>query len=106
MCECQECGSKFEAKTKRARFCSTACRMAFTNRRRDRGAELYDLVMAMRHERERTKDMKLWSLVCDRASAFRESDKTMREGRKSWREVEETLSDLPLGRSEGVGDGR
>jgi hypothetical protein len=58
--------------------------MAFHNRRRDRGAELYDLVMAMRFDREHAKDEGLWSHICALASAYNTADKHKRPGRKSY----------------------
>ena len=102
--ECQECGTHFEGKKQKAKFCSHACRMAFTNRRRDRGAELYDMFMSMRFERGKAKDEGVWTLLCDRASAYKDSDKTLRNGRKSWRDLDEVLASFPLGRAQGAGD--
>ena len=63
-CQCAECGTTFEAKRDHAAFCSDACRKAFNNRRMTRGAELYDLFMAVRYERGLAKVMGLWSVIC------------------------------------------
>jgi hypothetical protein len=42
---CIECEASFKSSRYDACFCGAACRNAFNNRRRDRGAMLYDLVM-------------------------------------------------------------
>lgn len=80
--------------------------MAFNNRRRDRGAEIYDLLMAMRFEREKGAQSQLWTVICTRASAFRDSDNNLRDGRKSWISIENALRVLPVARTEKAGDGR
>jgi predicted nucleic acid-binding Zn ribbon protein len=77
---CQECGKPYENPSKLALFCSTGCRLKFNRRRRDRGTELYDLVMSARFETNgATKD-----LVERLLNAYRDSDKTKRGGRMSW----------------------
>lgn len=81
MAGCKECGSP---KSERAIFCCQRCRLRFNNRRMLRGAELYDIFMAMRFDRERAKDERLWSSLCALASVYRDADKARREGRKSW----------------------
>ena len=45
--ECRECGKAFNARRMSALFCDAPCRTSFNQRRRDRGAELYDFVMAI-----------------------------------------------------------
>jgi hypothetical protein len=50
-----------------------------------RGAELYDLFMALRFERTTATSLNVWRLICRMASAFRDEDVDQREGRKSWR---------------------
>lgn len=42
---CAECGKSFEARAYGSSFCGTPCKRAFNNRRAQRGALLYDLVM-------------------------------------------------------------
>lgn len=42
---CTECCGPFKAKNYDAEFCGPKCRMNFHNRRRDRGAILYDMTM-------------------------------------------------------------
>lgn len=43
---CRECGKSFSARRVTALFCSAPCRTSFNQRRRDRGAEFYDFMMA------------------------------------------------------------
>lgn len=84
-CTCDECGDAYEALSPSSDFCSAMCRTAFNNRRRVRGAEMYDLVMALRYERGISKLLGVWSVLCRMAAAFREEDRAERAGRKSWR---------------------
>jgi hypothetical protein len=96
MCkECRECGMPLEGKRQGAVFCSPEHRKAFNNRRMIRGAELYDLIMAQNYERELRKPEALMSVISNLARAFRDSDKVLRNGRKSW-DAKETLARLPL----------
>lgn len=79
---CLECGHV--AQTRRNdqnTFCSPKCRMAWHNRRRARGAELYDFVMAWRFERNQTDTLAQLGRL---ASAYNDADKTLRDGRRSW----------------------
>lgn len=92
---CQECGAEFEAKRGKL-FCSSPCRMKFNNRRRDRGAELYDLMMANRFERDRANGKNLLTLMSSLASAYRDADKTLRNGRFSWADLDEVLNGIPM----------
>ncbi len=101
---CQECGVEFEAKTSRARFCATSCRTRFNNRRKERGAELYDLFMPHRYDRAESEARGNWSMMCSRAAAYRQEDLNRRDGRVSW---DLTVYDrLPLARAADAGDGR
>lgn len=81
---CRECGGRNEAKRIDQVFCCTPCRNAWENRRRDRGAILYDLFMEMRYRRSGAKG--LWSIMCRLAEEWRGVDKEEREGRQSWRD--------------------
>lgn len=45
MAECLECRGSFRGRQYGSRFCSTPCRQAFNNRRAQRGATLYDVMM-------------------------------------------------------------
>jgi hypothetical protein len=54
---CKECGAAFTAKKVEAKFCGQQCRLKFTNRRRDRGALLYDVLMNCRYDRAAAKEI-------------------------------------------------
>lgn len=103
---CRECGVGYEAKKAASLFCSSPCRMAFNNRRRDRGAELYDLFMATRFDRKDAGEARAWALMCSLASAYRDADKATRGGRDSWRDLDEAVAAIPNGFSKQAGDGR
>jgi hypothetical protein len=92
---CRECGKDAgKAPAGRSKFfCSTPCRQAWNNRRRDRGAELYDLFMAMRYDRDAAKDADAWTKMCRMAQLFHEEDQ--RAGRRSYRKIAEVLQDRP-----------
>lgn len=78
---CRECGTKFERKQHNALFCSTKCRNVFNRRRRDRGAELYDVIMSHYREPDRGAS---WADVRARIEAYTADDALGREGRPSW----------------------
>lgn len=84
---CRECGQPFTPGRRDAVFCSTSCRSAYNNRRQQRGAEFYDLVMEMRFDRRRASATKAWSVLCSVAGRFREEDNDQRSGRPSWSET-------------------
>lgn len=81
---CLECGHEYTPKRRTKAFCSDKCRKGWNNRRMIRGAEFYDLFMAMRFEREKAKADSLWSILCNLASAAKASDDHKRAGRKSY----------------------
>lgn len=89
---CTECG---EMHARDGTFCSTRCRMAFNNRRLQRGAELYDIYMAYRFERELAGKLGLWQVAHRLVSNFRNEDKALRDGRKSWRNPRIVLEERP-----------
>lgn len=104
--ECLECGGPAVQQGSTPReFCCGGCRTAWHNRRRDRGAELYDLFMALRFERGPAKLYGLWTLLCALASAYRDADNHKRAGRRSWRRIKDAVAAIPsaFGRA---GDGR
>ena len=73
---CRECGKPLDGGRKASmEFCATPCRIAWRNRRMSRGAELYDLFMAMRYDREQAKLLGLWKLMCRMAQLWNEEDK-------------------------------
>lgn len=90
---CLECGDDFEALKAFGAFCCPAHRQLWNNRRMKRGAELYDLFMALRFQRGLAKAMGLWRLVCRLASAFRDEDWRERDGRLSWRSPKDVVAE-------------
>lgn len=86
MCKgkCRECGEATVSTRKPKEFCSDKCRMAHSNRRRMRGAEIYDLFMAMRYERALAAKLKVWTTMCQLAAEWRREDEAERGGRASW----------------------
>lgn len=99
-CQCLECDDQFKAEVKTATFCSTAHRTTFNNRRKERGAELYDLLMACRFERQASRrdptnqDAKpsVFTMLYRMARQFRDQDIEQRNGRKSWRPARKVLA--------------
>lgn len=87
LCRCLECGEPFTAKRSGAEFCSRKCVRAWNNRRMLRGAELYDLLMVQRYERERATANKVWRTINRLAAHYRDEDKARRGGRRSWRRL-------------------
>lgn len=81
---CRECGCQTISTRKPKDFCTSACRTNHTNRRRERGAQLYDLFMAMRYERELAVKLHVWTTMCQLAAEWRREDERDRDGRKSW----------------------
>lgn len=88
---CSECGCEFTTATAHGDFCSSPCRKSFNNRRALRGAELYDLFMALRYERELAAKLKVWKVICRLAAGYRADDIAERDGRKSWRSIRKVL---------------
>lgn len=91
MCrKCQECLEPLGPELRKdATFCTPACRVAFNNRRAVRGAELYDLFMSLRYDREKATALGVWAFVCKLAQSFKEEDDRFavasgRSGFKSW----------------------
>lgn len=85
---CLECGTEFSGK---GEFCSNACRHAFNNRRKARGAELYDLYMAHRFERKEAQEQRVFQAINRLASNWRQEDLARRAGRRSWRRIADVL---------------
>jgi len=71
---CNECRQAYEAKKVSARFCGAACRSTFNNRRKVRGAELYDLFMAQRHDRKAAQEAGVWKRLCRLAQSYKAQD--------------------------------
>lgn len=89
---CLECGA---ATRSRGDFCGRDCKSSFHNRRKRRGAELYDLYMAYRHDRATATRLGVWRIMNRMAAAFRAEDRRERDGRRSWRRVREVLDERP-----------
>jgi predicted nucleic acid-binding Zn ribbon protein len=79
---CRECSAGFESGRSAREFCSDRCRRIFHNRKTARGAQLYDLVMALRYDRKRAATSRAFSLLCRMAAAFKAEDDLA--GRQSW----------------------
>lgn len=88
--ECRECGSLADGQ-----FCGPDCKITWNNRRRQRGAVLYDLFMAHRFERDASAKNNLWTLLCRQATDWRTEDLKERGGRRSWRRHEKVLAERP-----------
>lgn len=97
---CSECGEGYIAHRAHGDFCSRACRRVWNNRRSVRGAELYDLVMALRFDRAMATKFKVWKLICRMASGFRDEDERERTGRQSWRAPHEIIARHPYLRAD------
>jgi hypothetical protein len=90
---CDECAEEFTSKKREARFCCTACRKTYNNRRAVRGAELYDLMMACRYDRDFAYANKLPSLMARRCSEWRDADVARNNGTRSWQRPIEWMRD-------------
>lgn len=89
---CLECGAPTRPSQQ---FCRAACRRDFHNRRRVRGATLYDLYMASRFDRAAANQAGLWKLMNRLASAWREEDQAKRGGRRSYLGHKAALEKMP-----------
>lgn len=101
---CAECGNSFEAKRSHAKFCGIECKRVYNNRKAIRGSEIYDMFMMLRFERKYAKDEAIWGHMCALASAYKDSDKALRAGRRSY--DLDAHKALPIAYSNGQGDGR
>ena len=94
---CRECRETFAA-SKAAAFCpGTSCRRDWNNRRQQRGAQLYDVFMTMRGERQLTTDLKnnqginLWTVACQLAADWKLEDEQQRGGRRSYQFIPDLI---------------
>jgi hypothetical protein len=60
-----------------------------------RGAELYDVFMAMRFDREAAAAAGAWSLLCRMSANFRAADLRDRNGRPSWDDIKKIRARHP-----------
>lgn len=98
---CYECGAPLSIGKHERNTCSTACRAAHHNRRKQRGAELYDVFMLIRFERGSAKLRGLWSLACRMASHWKAEDEAA--GRRSYGEIGNVSARLQSYRAKRVG---
>lgn len=103
---CRECGRRFEAFRRDAKFCAPECTSAFNVRRASRGSALYDLMMINRHERGVAKAMKVWFLVTRLLMYWREEDQRTRDGRPSWTNAEDAVDRVAWARATVVHRGK
>lgn len=89
---CLECSSPMAASTRGhdRRFCSIACKKAFGNRAATRGAAFYHLIRAHRREREKSKQMNLWTEICRLELYYNDID----AGKKTYLPPETVLQDI------------
>jgi hypothetical protein len=93
---CAECGKDEVVSRPEARFCCNPCKTSWNNRRQQRGAQLYDLLMTCRYDREVAKENNVWTLLCRMAEHFKAEDDEA--GRKSWTGFEQMRRDGRLTR--------
>lgn len=93
---CLECG---EPHGKDGEFCSSSCRHDFNNRRKKRGAELLDLYMAHRFDRRAAQAAGVFQAINRLAAMYRAEDRRERNGRRSWRRLQDVLAERPYLRS-------
>ena len=82
---CKECGKPFLSPNSSRQYCCYACRLSFTRRRRDRGAELYDFVMQGDN-----------ATVAKLCAAYHQADLALRNGRQSYQPAHEAARNLPI----------
>lgn len=90
---CRECSTpltgpaspKSNSTTRASRstiFCTNVCKTAWNNRRKNRGADIYDLWMAMRYERDEAKRLGVWAEMCRLSEQWNTED--MAAGHKTY----------------------
>lgn len=91
---CQECGKPVSERRDGAQFCCAPCRMKYNNRIRDRGADAYHLLRAMRRERDKVKKLGIWTELCRLELKWQEEDERDRPGRRSYVAPERAIANL------------
>lgn len=99
-CACLECGGPYTPRQADAEFCGQPCRKAWNNRRLVRGAELYDLVMALRWDRAVASTLHVFTALSRMAAGFRREDLNQRDGRRSWSPPARIIARRPYLRAE------
>lgn len=79
---CKWCGQVATVNSHKAEFCSEKCNQLFNKNRAKWGPRFYDLVMAGRFEREKSKGFMTY--LSQLAREARDEDNKLRDGRKSW----------------------
>lgn len=80
---CRECKNPLPDRLKAtAVFCGIPCKAKWNNRRKNRGADLYDLWMSLRYERDEAKRLGVWAELCRLSEGWRDDD--ARDGIKSY----------------------
>lgn len=97
---CLECGGSFVPRGVNVEFCSRPCRKAWNNRRLVRGAELYDLFMALRWDRAVASGLHVFTALSRMAAAFRAEDVRARAGRRSWASPRQIIERRPYLRAQ------
>lgn len=93
---CLECGGAIPlARQRTAEFCCDPCRKAWNNRRMIRGAELHDLYMAHRFDRDAAQALGVLQAMNRMVAGWREEDRRRRGGRRSWRKPAVVLEERP-----------
>lgn len=89
---CLECGEVFAPHRPDETFCTPKCRKDWGNRRMQRGAQLYDLMMAQRYERSDATEAGTWTMLTRMTQQFKAEDEAARAGRRSWRAIKDVIS--------------
>ena len=79
---CRECGCEISRRRSTKEFCEIDCRRSFNNRKAARGAQLYDLVMALRLDRGAAAEHGIFSLICRMVRQFANED--AKADRQTW----------------------
>lgn len=105
---CRECGVATAAgcgeHRRDAKFCSIPCKTKWNNRKKTRGADIYELWMAMRYERDEAKRLGLWGELCRLSEGWYQEDQRERGGRKTYGPPAEVLTRLRENGSIRIGD--
>jgi hypothetical protein len=92
---CLECREPYASRRVKAEFCGDRCRKLWNNRRMTRGAEIYDLFMALRFDRGIATALHVFTLVSRLARVFRDDDMARRDGRRSWQRPRSVIEHRP-----------
>lgn len=93
--QCLECGGPIETPMPDKEFCTRRCRQTFKNCRLRRSAQVYDLYMATRYERDAARVAKVQAQLNRLCMHFREEDDQRRGGRRSWGNWRKFMDDNP-----------